>query len=55
MANQKPLFCERGNAYVLPNVYNEYVKDILKCKYYQDKTRSMCEKCCMVLNPSRSR
>ena len=55
MANQKPMFCKHGNVYVLPNVYNEYTKDTLKCKYYQDKTRSVCQKCCMVLNPSRTR
>ena len=52
---QKRVFCAHGNAYVIPNAYNNYVEYTEKCRYVRDRSFSMCKKCCMVVRSSRVR
>ena len=54
MANER-IFCAHGNAFVIPNAYNNYVEDTDRCRYVSDRTFSVCKKCCMVLRSSRVR
>ena len=49
------MFCEHGNAYVIPNAYNKYVEDTSSCIHRGKKSRDMCQKCCMVITSSRIR
>ena len=42
MANER-IFCAHGNAFVIPNAYNNYVEDTDRCRYVSDRTFSVCK------------
>jgi len=52
---QKRMFCEHGNAFVIPNAYNKYIDLTFKCVFFGNKDRSICQKCCTVVSSSRVR